>query len=185
MNYKSLFIQLHPDFFSPGRLDYMNDSEIYEELIMTSTETDYEKIDIPVPENIVFKFADTSDKAEMKKIQIAVAAVDDSWPQYFTSENARIYCAYSGEDIASFCLAEEMGLCTDDGVTIKIAGPGCVGTVPEFRRKGIGLKMVQKVTKILFEEGYDISWIHYTGVSSWYQKLGYKPVLKWNKTGFC
>ena len=58
------------------------------------------------------------------------------------------------------------------------------GVTPEYRNKGVGLVMVRDVTSILKEEGYDISYIHYTGVAPWYRKLGYRTVLKWNKHGF-
>ena len=70
-----------------------------------------------------------------------------------------------------------------DGKLIKIGGPGCVGTVFGYRRQGIGLKMVQDVTRILKDEGYDISYIHYTGVAHWYAKLGYQSILKWDRHG--
>ena len=59
----------------------------------------------------------------------------------------------------------------------------CVGTVPEYRRQGIGLKMVQNVTQILKEKGYALGYIHYTGVGHWYAKLGYQTLVKWNSGG--
>ena len=43
--------------------------------------------------------------------------------------------------------------------------------------------MIKHVTQILKDEGYDYSYIHYTGVASWYEKLGYKTSIKWNKNG--
>ena len=43
--------------------------------------------------------------------------------------------------------------------------------------------MVKNVTRILKEDGYDYSYIHFTGVASWYEKLGYKTSIKWNKHG--
>ena len=43
--------------------------------------------------------------------------------------------------------------------------------------------MVGKVTQILKEEGYDYSYIHFTGVSDWYKKLGYKTSHRWNRNG--
>ena len=58
-----------------------------------------------------------------------------------------------------------------------------MATVPEYRNRGIGLTMVKNVTEILRTEGYDYSYIHYTGISGWYKKLGYKTVLKWNGKG--
>ena len=65
----------------------------------------------------------------------------------------------------------------------KIGGPGCVGTLPEYRGRGIGLSMVRNVTKILQDEFYDYSYIHYTYETDWYSKLGYKTFLKWNCKG--
>ncbi len=66
---------------------------------------------------------------------------------------------------------------------MKVGGPGCVGTIPEYRDKGIGLTMVKHVTRILKEEGYDYSYIHYTSEASWYEKLGYKTSIRWNRKG--
>ena len=43
--------------------------------------------------------------------------------------------------------------------------------------------MVKDVTKILKDEGYDLSYIHYTYETGWYAKLGYKVVLSWNGKG--
>ena len=57
-------------------------------------------------------------------------------------------------------------------------------TDPAYRRRGIGLEMVRRATGILKEKGYDISYIHYTGVAHWYAKLGYQTVLRWNGNGF-
>lgn len=50
---------------------------------------------------------------------------------------------------------------------------------------GIGLTMVKNVPRILKDEGYDYSYIHYTGAALWYEKLGYQTSLKWNKNGSC
>ena len=66
----------------------------------------------------------------------------------------------------------------------EISGPGCVGTVPAYRKKGIGLEMVRRATIMLKEEGFDLSWIHYTHIGPWYEKLGYRTVLRWNGKGF-
>ena len=88
--------------------------------------------------------------------------------------------AFDGEKIASFCVLEDIGVI--DGM--RIGAPGCVGTVPEYRRRGIGLEMVRRATETLRREGYDISWIHFTHLAGWYSKLGYSTVLRWNRGGF-
>lgn len=183
MDYRKLFTDMKPDFFGSGEFNNISENVFYEELVMTSDNTEYNKIEIPVPAEVVYRFADTSDEEEMKKIQAAVREVDTDWVQYFTLFDSKIYCGYIGEKVVSFCLMSEMGTHYADGKQLHIGGPGCVGTIPEYRRKGIALKMVQNVTRILFTAGYDISWIHYTEVGPWYAKLGYRTVLKWNKKG--
>ena len=57
------------------------------------------------------------------------------------------------------------------------------GTIPAYRKQGIGLKMVQNATAILKEVGYDLSYIHYTAVGHWYARLGYQTILRWNSQG--
>ena len=52
--------------------------------------------------------------------------------------------------------------------------PGCVGTVPKFRNRGIAIEMIARVTEYLKEIGIDISFIYFTGVADWYKKLGYE-----------
>ncbi|SDB65108.1 GNAT family N-acetyltransferase [Butyrivibrio sp. INlla16] len=81
--------------------------------------------------------------------------------------------------VAAFCILSDFG--THDN--LKVGGPGCVGTIPKYRKKGIGLEMVRRATNILKKEKYDISWIHYTHIENWYKKLGYETVLKWNADG--
>ena len=54
---------------------------------------------------------------------------------------------------------------------------GCVGTVPEYREKGIGLAMVAHATQILKEAGCDKSFIHYTALEKWYGRLGYETCM--------
>ena len=86
---------------------------------------------------------------------------------------------FDGDDIASFCFLSEFG--TVDG--IRIGGPGCVGTVPEYRRRGIGSAMVRRAAPILRDDGCHISWIHYTHIPRWYMDMGYVPVVRWGKDG--
>lgn len=159
MNYESLFSQLHPDFFSPGHLDYLDDEDAYEELVLNSGDKDFVKTEVPVTSDILdsdvrsevtFGFINTSDENMMSRLQSAVAAVDEDWIQYFKNKSASYFCGFSGGEIASFCITGGMGRCEWEGKTLKIGGPGCVGTVPEYRRRGIGLRMVQLATEIPF-----------------------------------
>lgn len=178
-SYINLFNEMHPGFFEPSRTSHMPEDMIYEEQFLTRDDSELARISIEIPDGITFGFYD----GDLETLHAAVAEVDDSWPQYFTP-GQKFYCAYVNGEIASFCMASDMGTHSIDGVLVRIGGPGCVGTVPKYRRQGIGLKMIQNVTDYLFEEGYDISYIHYTGVGHWYAKLGYETVLRWNRHGF-
>lgn len=101
----------------------------------------------------------------------AVAAVDQDWVQYF--DGGEIFCGYSGGKIASFCILDDDVDCLfSDGT--RVGSIGCVGTVPPFRRRGIGLKMVELAARELYRRGCDKIFIHYTGVYDWYAKIGFK-----------
>ena len=108
----------------------------------------------------------------------AVSLVVPNWVQHF-KEDSRFWCAFDGGRIASFCILDDMGVIEG----LRIGAPGCVGTVPEYRGRGIGLEMVRGATETLRREGYDLSWIHFTHLERWYSKLGYRTVLRWNSKG--
>lgn len=123
------------------------------------------------PENVTFGFY-SGDRGSLLK---AVAEVEDDWVQYFNGGS--IFCAESDGGIASFCFADEDVTCIlSDGIS-KVGSIGCVGTVPRFRKKGIGLKMVSLAAQHLKSRGCGKIFIHYTGVYDWYAKLGFKTVL--------
>ena len=175
LDWQNLFLEMHPGFFERPYIAGLPESKIYEEMALPLARFSPDALSIPVPEGISFGFY----QGDRTRLLQAVREVDGPWVALFTPET-RVYCAMAGDEIASFCMMENMGV--HQGVSF--AGPGCVGTVPAFRRQGIGLKMIQRATSILKDEGYDISYIHYTGVAPWYARLGYETVLHWNKNGF-
>ena len=173
MNYADMFRLLQPGFFEKPYIRGLPKEEVYEEQIMDLH--GWEKGDlVPCPEQITFGMY----KGDLETLQAAVREVDDDWVQWFRSGD-HVYCAFDGDNIASFCLLDTFG--EVDGR--RIGAPGCVGTVPAYRRQGIGLRMIQNATEILQKQGYDLSWIHYTGVGHWYARLGYKTVIRWNSDG--
>lgn len=172
MNYTGAFNVINPDFFQKKNIRSIPKEQVYTELVM-----DLRK---DAPKKTSFDFPVTFGEygGEIPALREAVRAVDEDWVQWF-NEKDRVFCAFYNGKIAAFCLLSDMG----EFEGIRIGGPGCVGTVPEYRRRGIGLEMVRLATEKLKEEGYDLSWIHYTHIGDWYMKLGYKPVLKWNSGG--
>lgn len=174
MDYKSLFDSMHPGFFDEPGIKNLPEDREFAELILDLRRTAPEPVPYPCPDDITFGVY----HGEIEKITEAVGLVDEEWIRYFLEGN-RVFCAFDGDSIAAFCILEDWGM--QDG--LHIGGPGCVGTLPEYRKKGIGLEMVRHATNILSEEGFDISWIHYTHLRHWYEKLGYQTVLMWNSGG--
>ena len=175
-----LFYQMHPNHFKTDDVTEIQTEENFDEQILTLSEFDVNSQEIPVPEGTTFGWY----RGTREKLLSAVKEVDESWCHFDIFKTCeRVFCGYLNDEPVSFCVVEDMGTCKLGEQKIKVGGPGCVGTVPAFRRKGIGLKMVQLATQILKEDGYDISWIHWTGVGKWYARLGYKTVFTWNKHG--
>lgn len=115
-----------------------------------------------------------------EQIRNAVEKVEPDWVQYFNS--GEVMCAVFDGNIAAFCILEEDVSCVlSDGIS-KFGSIGCVGTVPEFRRRGIGLEMVKRASTELMKRGSERIFIHYTGVYDWYAKLGYHTEL-WLRLG--
>lgn len=177
-DYISLFNSIHPNFFESENIRNLPDDEVYEEMFLPLNEFDINIYDKDLDDSITFGFYD----GNIEELKKEIAKVDRSWVQFY-NENLRIYCGYIDGKVASFCIVGDDGLHNVYGCELKIGGPGCVGTLPEYRHNGVGLTMIKQVTQILKEEGYDYSYIHYTGVAPWYEKLGYKTSIKWNKNG--
>ena len=166
---------MHPGFFQEESIRSHPEEETFCEMVLDLRNTPPLSIPLPVPSGISF----AEYRGPLNPLHEAVRKVDEDWVQYF-NENDRFFCAFDGSRIVAFCMLDDMGRFQG----LKIAGPGCVGTIPEYREKGIALEMVRRATEILREEGWDISWIHYTWLEYWYGKLGYRTVLKWNSRGF-
>lgn len=179
MDYKALFNQMLPDFFQREYIKNLDPEEIFEEQLMLLPKFDVNAVEIPVPAGVTFGIF----QGNREELLSAVRAVEEDWISYFGKED-RVFCAFCDNKIVSFCILDDMGEYDLEGCHIRIAGPGCVGTVPAFRRQGIGLKMVQLATDILKKEGYDYSYIHYTAVGHWYARLAYETILRWNCKGF-
>ena len=170
----ALLESVHPGFFEQAHIRALPEDGVWEEMALDLRDFNPEALTIPVPEGIRYGFYE----GDLDVLRGLVGRVSDNWPPLFDGKN-RVYCGFDGDRVASFCLVEDMGRFGK----LKVGGPGCVGTLPEYRRQGIGLKMVQDVTAILQDEGFDLSYIHFTGVGRWYEKLGYRTTLRWNRDG--
>lgn len=127
--------------------------------------------DYPLPDNISFGFYD----GDINRLKAAVGAVEVDWVQYFNG--GELFCAFDRGKIVSFCIVEESVQCLFTDGKSKVGSIGCVGTVPDYRRQGIGLKMVSLAAGELKKRSCDKIFIHYTGVYDWYAKLGFEAKL--------
>lgn len=125
------------------------------------------------PDGIKFDYY----KGSPEKLRSAVAAVDDEWIQFFSDETP-VYCGFKDGEPVSFCMVDTDSVnLLSDGKN-KVASIGCVGTLPQYRRQGIGLYMFASAAAQCREKGCDSVFIHYTPYDRWYGKLGAVPVLK-------
>lgn len=173
-----LFDRIHPNFFKSEGIRGMSEDEVFDEMLLPLDEFDINIYDKKFGDNVSFGIYN-GDFDELKK---AVRKVESDWVQFF-NEDDRVYCGYIDGKVASFCIIDDKGTYDINGREVRIGAPGCVGTLPEYRDKGVGLTMVKHVTQILKEEGFDYGYIHFTYVAPWYAKLGYKTVIRWNKNG--
>ena len=174
----ALLDSMYPGFFEKEVIRNMPEEWVCDEMILPLDDFVSENYEKEFDDRISFGYYE----GDLEALKKEVRRVDDYWVGSYNGKH-RIFCGYLDGMVVSFCLIENKGVHSINGRELKIGGPGCVGTLPEFRNKGIGLTMVKKVTEILKEEGYDYSYIHFTGVAPWYEKLGYKTILKWNKHG--
>ena len=171
------FLEMHPGFFER---DYVRErgDEVASEMMLALRKFDEGCYVKTYPENVTFGYYNGS----LEELKKAVAEVIPHWVDFF-SEKSRVYCGFIDGEIACFCIIENFGEHEVNGETWNIGGPGCVGTLPAYRNRGLGLTMVKHVTKILQDEGYTHSYIHFTYEVGWYAKLGYKTFLRWNGRG--
>lgn len=118
-------------------------------------------------------------RGDVENIRQTVAEVDENWVQYF-NEGTHIFCGFEGEKPVSFCIVDVVADCILSPGEEKIGGVGCVGTVPQYRERGIGLRMVDLATVYLKEQGCDVSTISYTHIDQWYGKLGYQTYARFS-----
>ena len=176
--HNDLFLSIYPGFFEKESIRSIAKGQIYEEQILRLCDFDARKYEKEHSASVSFCYYEGS----LDNLLRAVEAVEDGWLDIY-KQPQRVYCALVDGEIASFCIIEDMGMHEFEGEKVHVGGPGCVGTVPKYRNRGIGLTMVKYATQILKDEGFDISYIHYTGVGPWYEKLGYETIVKWDCDG--
>lgn len=135
---------------------------------------DYREQTAPIP-GVSFGFY----TGEPAPLQALVAQVDDSWCRYYTDTSAA-FCAWVDGQVVSFCLVDTDAACILSLPGLRVGSIGCVGTLPAFRGRGIGLRMVDLATQLLRQAGCDKSYISYTAIDHWYARLGYQVFARFS-----
>lgn len=176
--YVSLFNKMNPGFFERDYVKAVPDDDPAFEMLLRLQEFDAGIYEKSFDDRVSFG----NYEGDLESLIEAVRSVRPHWVQFFDG-HSKVYCGYIDGKIASFCVIEDYGEYTVNGMEWKIGGPGCVGTIPRYRNRGIGLTMIKKATQRLIEEQYDYSYVHFTYKPVWYSKLGYKTILTWSGRG--
>ena len=159
-----------------GHRGYRSESGCME-MKMPSENFDPSKLDIPpCPDGVSFVTAESGDIESLRR---AVRSVDPEWVQYFTAESPVLIAKLDGET-AGFCIIDENADTVITSGENNVGSIGCVGVVPQMRKKGIGLAMVAEAVRRLKQNGCTDVFIHYTYLDWWYGRLGFKTFLRYS-----
>ncbi len=135
------------------------------------------KLDIyPAPEYIRFRYEKPE---EHEKLLKAIETVEPNWAQYFSkpSPKSRIKTLIA-EDVRNGAIAgfvsTEPNAATFEHDSLITGSMGCVGVVPEYRKLGIGLRMVADGMQKLKEQGDQAVELTYIELTDWYSRLRLK-----------
>ena len=104
----------------------------------------------------------------------AVKNVEPAWLGVYENTDEDVILAKVNGNIAGFCLVSAwnrfFGGCREVGSI------SCVGVLPEYRRRGIGLAMTASAARYLRDEGCTCAELLYTSIPQWYAKIGFTPI---------
>jgi len=130
---------------------------------------DYDALPFPKPEGVTYRLAAEEDRVALLK---AAEEVVPDWVELYRGCGDDVLLALCDGEIASFAmLNEEGGIFTKQAA--KHGSIGCVGTVPKYRKRGIGLDLTARAVQILKERGSDQVQLLYLVLDKWYGKVGF------------
>jgi len=134
---------------------------------------------IPTPrEAIDYRFADYADEADRSALRSAVADAHPSWGHIFESCVDPVMLATSNGKVVGFQILSPNG--AHFLPNEKVGSIGCVGVVHEYRKRGIGLRMVAEGADWLKQNGCVSIELRYVAIVAWYEKMGFSVAgMQW------
>ena len=121
------------------------------------------------PEGVEFVLSCVDDA-----VRETVNAVNPQWMGVFDSTDEDVILAKTEGRIVGFCLACAWNRFYSG--RRDVGSVACVGVLPGYRTRGIGLAMVSRALGYLEEEGFRRAELLYTYIPGWYGKLGFEPL---------
>lgn len=104
----------------------------------------------------------------------AVKNVEPAWLGVYENTDEDVILAKVNGNIAGFCLVSAWNRFSAG--RRDVGSVSCVGVLPEYRKRGIGLAMVSEALGYLTEEGFARAELLHTSIPGWYGKLGFEPL---------
>lgn len=123
----------------------------------------------PQPDGVIFRMASPK---ELCDVRVAVAQTEPYWVRFYAGDISVFVAEFEGEIVGFVLLLSDM--CFATNFLGRVGGLGCLGVVPKWREKGIGLRLAAHATQALLERGMDWSYLGYTWLEDWYGRLGYR-----------
>lgn len=129
----------------------------------------------PCPDNVEFRIHDASLPDD---ICDAVNSVEPKWVRFYRDHGGvKVITAECGGRTAGFVTVDTCAgtIITDEGNRTGL--PGYLGVVPEYRCRGIGLRLIAFASQYMFSCGCTEVFLNYTSLDSWYAGAGFEECL--------
>lgn len=121
-----------------------------------------------IPDGVTFELT-----AADARVLDAVKAVEKSWLGVYETTDEDVLLANVNGKIAGFCIPA--GWNRFFGSRRDVGSVSCVGVLPEYRNRGVGLAMVSEALRYLSGSECTRAELLYTFIPHWYGKLGFVP----------
>ena len=146
------------------------------DMTMNLDEFTFSKLSLPIPEHPSFySYATEQDWIELEG---AIASVNPKWSHPLKNSTGRILIVKLQGKIAGFAQVKTGGKETIFSRAKELGYIDYVGVLPEYRKLGLGRRLVAYGTKELQRLKCEMAYIGSTELEKWYERIGYKTYLR-------